>query len=86
MTHAFTPTFVRTGIFSLLLAVGFPLYAQVNRYTHPLNPNGYATDERREYPFAVTGAGFAVLSGLCFLSAALVNTDRRNSDPPAYRS
>ena len=71
--------FVVLGIIGLVLAVAFPLFPQYNRYTTGV-PNSNITDERKSYPFAVTGAGFAVFSGLCFLSAALVNNNRRPPD------
>jgi hypothetical protein len=80
MRHPLTTTFLWLGFLGLVLAVGFPLYPQINRHTSALNPNGWVQDERRTYPFAVTGAGFAVFSGLCFLSAALVNSHRRPPD------
>ncbi len=71
--------FLVIGLIGLVLAVAFPLYPQANRHTTG-QPNSFLQDERRTYPFAVTGAGFAVFSGLCFLSAALVNNNRRPPD------
>jgi hypothetical protein len=71
--------FLVFGIIGLILAVAFPVYPQYNRHTIGV-PNSYLQDVRKTYPFAVTGAGFAVFSGLCFLSAALVNDNRRPPD------
>ena len=80
MRHPLTPWFFTIGLLALALATFMPMWHQTNRYTHPMNPNGWVQDERREYPFAVTGAGFAILSGMCFLSAALVNMNPRRAD------
>jgi hypothetical protein len=71
--------FLVVGMIGLVLAVAFPWFPERNRYTTGV-PNSYLQDERTTYPFAVTGAGFAVFSGLCFLSAALVNNHRQ---PPS---
>jgi hypothetical protein len=78
--HPLTSRFFGLGLLGLVLAVGFPLYPQINRHSAAMHPNGYLTDERRTYPFAVTGAGFAVLSGLCFLAAAVVNAGPRRTE------
>ena len=74
MRHPLTSWFSFLGLLALALAAFFPMWQQINKYSHEMHPNGYMIDERREYPFAVTGAGFAVMSGLCFLAAAVVNS------------
>jgi hypothetical protein len=79
MRHPLTARFFGLGLLGLALGAGFPLYPVVNRHSAAMHPNGYIQDERRTYPFAVTGAGFAVCGGLCFLAAALVNV----GPPPA---
>jgi hypothetical protein len=81
MRHPLTTMFQLLGFVGLILAIAFPMYVQVNRHTHPMQPNGWVQDERKTYPFAVTGAGF---SGLCFLSAALVNINRQSPDRPDW--
>ena len=73
MRHPMTPLFIAVGLLALALATFFPMWQQINAHSIALHPNGYQINERREYPFAVTGAGFAVMSGLCFLAAAVVN-------------
>jgi hypothetical protein len=75
-----TRTFQILGYIGLIFAVAFPLYSQADKYTHPMQPSGWVQDERKSYPFVVTGAGFAVFGGLCFLSAAVVNSNRRSQD------
>ena len=77
MRHPLTPLFILVGLLALALAIGFPMWQQINAYSVALQPNGYQINERREYPFAVSGAGFAVMSGLCFLAAAVVNHNYR---------
>ena len=80
MRHPLTPMVVAVGLVALALATFLPMWQQINAYSIALHPNGYQVNERREYPFAVTGAGFAVMSGLCFLSAAVVNRNPRRDD------
>jgi hypothetical protein len=77
MRHRLTPLLLVLGFAGLLLAVGMPCYQQVNKHTSGLHPDGWIQDERRTHPFAVTGAGFAVFSGLCFLSATIASNNRR---------
>ena len=83
MRHPLTPMFLRTGFLAFALTVGMPMWQQINSYNSGRHPNGHITNDRREYPFAPTGAGLAVMSGLCFLAAAVVNAPRRpDTDAP----
>jgi hypothetical protein len=69
--------------YMLMAVLGFfaaailPFVTETVNYTIALHPNGYATDHRKEHPFVLTGAAFAVFSGLSFLAAALASRDGR---------
>jgi len=80
MRNALTTLFLIMGFIGLFVAVGMSCYSQMDKHTHPMQPNGWVQDERRTFPLAVTGAGLAVFSGLCFLSAAVVNSQRHPRD------
>ena len=67
------------AVLGFFAAVILPFVTETVNYSIALHPNGYATDHRKEHPFVLTGAAFAVFSGLCFLAAALASRDGREA-------
>jgi hypothetical protein len=61
------------AVLGLGAAFGVSFHTEVNRVSIPLQGGGYVTNQHTVYPLAVTGAAFAVLSGLCLLSIALLH-------------
>jgi heme/copper-type cytochrome/quinol oxidase subunit 1 len=76
MRQGHSSMFLLMGVVGFLIAAVAPLVTETVDYSIALHPNGYTTNHRKEHPFVLTGAAFAVFSGLCFLAAALAGRNR----------